>query len=124
MDDVPSRAWFFFSPSGRLSRGPYALGLVFWFSLQFASVAMMFAGESHHSDGLLVLGVLLLMGAGLLGVVSSAMLTIKRVHDLGHPGIVAFLIFVPVVSFFALLFFLLFPSGPPNSYGTVPNRPQ
>lgn len=52
------------------------------------------------------------------------MLTIKRVHDIGHPGLISFLIFVPVVSFFALLFFLLFPSGPANDYGAHANRPR
>ena len=124
METEPSKAWFFFSPAGRLSRGPYALGILFWFSLQFAAIGQMFAGDRLSSDGLLVLGFLALIVIGLVGVVSMVMLTIKRVHDLGHPGLLAFLLFVPVVSFFALLFFLLFPSGPPNNYGAYPNRPR
>lgn len=124
MEREPSRAWFFFSPSGRLSRGPYALGILFWFSLQFAAIAMLFAGERMNSDGLLILGLLALIFTALLTVVSMAMLTIKRVHDIGHPGIVAFVIFIPVASLFALLFFLLFPSGPPNNYGRYPNQPE
>jgi uncharacterized membrane protein YhaH (DUF805 family) len=114
----------FFSPSGRLSRGPYALGILFWFALQFASIGQMFAGDRLNSDGLLIIGFLALIVTALLSVVSMTMLTIKRVHDLGHPGLLAFLIFVPVVSLFALLFFLLFPSGPPNDYGTYPNQPR
>jgi uncharacterized membrane protein YhaH (DUF805 family) len=117
-------AWFFFSPSGRISRGPYALGLAFWFVLQFAAIGQMFAGERLNSDGLLVLGFLALIVVGLVGTVSMIMLTIKRAHDLGHPGMLAFLIIVPVLSFFALIFFLLFPSGPPNGYGTYTNRPR
>lgn len=124
MEQEPSRAWFFFSPSGRISRGPYALGLLFWFALQFAAIGQMFAGQRLHSDGLLILGFLALIVVALVGTVSMVMMTIKRVHDLGHPGLLAFLIIVPVVSFFALFFFLLFPSAPPNGYGTDTNRPR
>lgn len=124
MEPQPSRAWFFFSPSGRVSRGPYALGVLFWFALQFAAIGQMFAGDRQHSDGLLVLGFLALLVVGLLGVVSMTMLTIKRVHDLGYPGLFAFLVFVPVVSFFALAAFLLMPSAPPNDYGCRSNRPR
>ena len=124
MEPEPSRTWFFFSPSGRLSRGPYALSILFWFSLQFASIGQMFAGDRLNADGLLILGFLALIVVALVSVVSMVMLTIKRVHDLGHPGLLAFLLFVPVISFFALFFFLLFPSGPPNDYGARPNRPR
>ena len=120
MQVEPSHAWFFFSPSGRISRGPFGLGILFWFCLQFASIAQMFAADRRDSDGLLVFSFLLLIVAAILSVVSMVMLTIKRVHDLGYPGLVAFLIFVPVASFFALVFFLLFPSGPPNRYGYAP----
>lgn len=123
MEQGPSRLWLFFSPSGRLSRGPYGLGILFWFSLQFASIGQMFTGHRLSSDGLLILGFLALNVVALLSVVSMVMLTIKRVHDIGHPGLLAFLIFVPVVSLFALVFFLLFPSGPSNDYGHRPNQP-
>jgi uncharacterized membrane protein YhaH (DUF805 family) len=124
MQQEPSRLWFFFSPSGRLSRGPYALGILFWFSLQFASIGQLFAGERLNADGILILGFLALVVVALLSVISMVMLTIKRVHDIGHTGLIAFLIFVPVVSFFALLFFLFIPSGPPNDYGYHSNQPR
>jgi uncharacterized membrane protein YhaH (DUF805 family) len=122
MQQDSSRVWFFFSPTGRLSRGPYALGILFWFSLQFASIGQLFAGERLNSDPVLILGFLALVLTALLSVVSMVMLTIKRVHDIGHPGLLAFLIFIPVISFLALVFFLVFPSGPPNQYGSHPNQ--
>lgn len=120
----PSRSWFFFSPSGRVSRGPYGLGILFWFSLQFASIGQLFAGDRLDNDGLLILGFLALCLSALIGTISMVMLSIKRVHDLGHSGVLAFLLFVPVVSLFALVFFLLFPSSPPNEYGRWSNWPN
>ena len=124
MESEPSRAWFFFSPSGRVSRRPYALGILFWFSLQFAAIGQMFAGDRQNSDSLLVLSFLALMIVGLASVVSMVMLTIKRVHDMGYPGILAFVVFVPVVSFLALVCFLFWPSAPPNPFGHATNRPN
>ena len=124
MDRVTGMAWLFFSPSGRISRAPYALGLAFWFALQIAAIGQLLAGDRLNSDGLLIISFVALIIAGLVGTVSMLMLTIKRVHDLGHPGMLAFLIIVPVVSFFALVFFLLIPSGPPNDYGYYTNRPR
>lgn len=124
MEREPTRAWFFFSPSGRLSRGPYALGILFWFALQCASVGQLLEGSRVNSDPLLIIGFLALVISGLVGAVSMVMLSIKRVHDIGHPGLLAFLIFVPAVSFFALVFFLIFPSGPANAYGSWSNWPN
>lgn len=118
----PSRAWLFFSPSGRVSRTPYALGLLFWFSLQAAATSQMLAGDKQDSEGLLVLGFLGLVVSALTGMVSMVMLTIKRVHDMGYSGFLALLVFVPIVSFPALACFLLWPSSPPNRFGAVPNR--
>lgn len=67
MEREPSRIWFFFSPSGRLSRGPYALGILFWFALQFAAIGQLLAGQRLHSDGILILGFLAMVLVALLG---------------------------------------------------------
>jgi len=124
MDRAPGMGWLFFSPSGRISRQPYIMALLFWMALQMIAVSQMFAGERLHSDALIVLATLGLIVVSLLTFVSMIMLTIKRVHDMGYPGLLAFLIFVPVVSFFALICFLFWPSGPPNDFGDYPNRPK
>lgn len=124
MNSEPGMAWLLFSPSGRVSRQPYALSFLFWFALQAAAMGLMFSGERTNDDSQLALATLALIAVSLVGFVSMIMLTIKRVHDMGYPGMLAFLIFVPVVSFFALICFLFWRSGPPNDFGAHPNRPK
>ncbi|MDB5555507.1 MAG: hypothetical protein JWL86_5491 [Rhizobium sp.] len=120
----PGMIWLLFSPSGRLSRQPYVMALLFWFILQAIAIGQMFAAERQDNDAMLALSTLGLIVVGLTGFVSMIMLTIKRVHDMGYSGALAFLIFVPVVSFFALICFLFWPSSPPNDFGNYPNRPK
>ena len=122
--NAPGMAWLLFSPSGRISRQPYILSFLFWFALQIAAIGLMFAGERTHDDVQLALATLALIAIGLAAFVSAIMLTIKRVHDMGYPGILAYLIVVPVVSFFSLVCFLFWPSGPANDFGDYPNRPR
>lgn len=119
-----SALWFFFRPTGRISRQPYALGILFWLALQAATIGRMYSGGEDDPVAPLVFSFAVALVAGVIGVVSILMLTIKRVHDIGHRDFLAFLIFVPVISFFALAFFLFFPSGPPNRYGYHTNAAQ
>jgi len=120
----PGMLWLFFSPSGRVSRQPYVMALLFWVVLQMIAVSQMFAGDRLHNDALIAFATLGLILVSLLSFLSMIMLTIKRVHDMGYPGLWALLIFVPVVSFLALIFFLFWPSGPRNDFGDHPNRPK
>jgi uncharacterized membrane protein YhaH (DUF805 family) len=124
MPREPHMFWLFFSPSGRISRQPYVMAFLFWFVLQAIAIGQMFAADRQNNDALLLLFTLGLIVVSLIGFVSMIMLTIKRVHDMGYSGALAFLIFVPVVSFFALICFLFWPSGPPNEFGDEPNRPK
>lgn len=124
MTREPDMAWLLFSPSGRISRQPYVMAFLFWLVLQAVAISQMFAAERQESDAMLALFTLGLIIVSLVGFVSMIMLTIKRVHDMGYPGLLAFLVFVPVVSFFALICFLFWPSGPPNDFGDYPNRPK
>jgi uncharacterized membrane protein YhaH (DUF805 family) len=121
---APRMLWLFFSPSGRISRQPYIMAFLFWFMLQAVAIGQMFAAERQDNDAMLAIATLGLIVVSLIGFVSMIMLTIKRVHDMGYPGALAFLIFVPVVSFLALICFLFWPSSPPNPFGDYPNRPK
>jgi uncharacterized membrane protein YhaH (DUF805 family) len=54
----------------------------------------------------------------------NVVLTIKRLHDLDKPGILAIVLFVPIVSIVAFLVLCLFPGRPgPNRYGGRTNAP-
>ena len=55
---------------------------------------------------------------------SNVALAVKRLHDLGKPGLIALVLFVPVISFVALFVLCLFPGQPgPNRYGARTNAP-
>lgn len=124
MEREPSHAWFFFSPFGRLSRRPYGLGLLFWFCILAAFVAQLFAADRVDADGRFIVTLLLLVLIAIFSVISLLMLTIKRVHDIGHSGLYAFVILVPAISLVAMIFFLVFPSGPSKIFGSRPNWPD
>lgn len=121
-EDNPGMKWLFFSPSGRLGRRPYFMAILFWMVVPGIAISRMFANE-HHDAGLafwtLVLGIICLAS-----LVSFIMLSIKRLHDMGFPAIFVLLLFVPVVSFLALIVLLFWPSGPANDFGNLPNRPK
>jgi len=62
--------------------------------------------------------------AFLVSLWSNVALAVKRLHDLGKPGLMAFVLFVPVVSIVAFLVLCLFPGDPgPNRYGSRTNAP-
>ncbi|MNU03423.1 hypothetical protein D3C72_2474480 [compost metagenome] len=53
------------------------------------------------------------------------MMSIKRLHDMGLPGILVFVLFVPAVSFVMLFVLCLWPSAPgPNAYGPASDWPK
>lgn len=114
--------WLFFSPSGRIGRHPFLLAVLFWMVVPAIPITQMFAHQ--HEDAALALWTLGLLVTFVASVVSLVMLTIKRVHDMGFPGLFAFLLFVPVISFIALLAFMVWPADGPNIYGQQPNRPK
>ena len=121
-NDVPSILWLLFSPSGRVSRQPYVMSILLWMALQGLAASRMLASEDH--DAGLILSTLALVIVSVATFVSLIMLSIKRVHDMGFPGIFAFLLFIPVVSLFAAIAFFFWPSAPPNDFGEFSNRPK
>ncbi|MCL6705699.1 DUF805 domain-containing protein [Pseudomonas sp. R2.Fl] len=118
----PTVGWLFFSPSGRAGRQVFILGWLFWMmvnSYTLAKVAL------HHEDEeLSVWGAIFLVTA-LLSVVSAIMLTVKRLHDVGLPGLIAVLMFVPVVSLVMLFGLCIWPSAQgANAFGRLTDWPK
>ena len=61
----------------------------------------------------------------LLSVWSNITLGVKRLHDLGQPGIVAASLLVPVVSYLVFVFLCLYPGDAgPNRFGAFTNSPR
>ena len=55
---------------------------------------------------------------------SMAVMSIKRLHDAGLPGILVAVLVIPAASFFMLLLILLWPSVKgPNKHGPAPDLP-
>ncbi|RUM99331.1 DUF805 domain-containing protein [Pseudaminobacter arsenicus] len=115
--------WLFFRFSGRLSRVAFLLTfllmvVVVSFPLyQFMRVpAESLAGQTWSV---------------LFGVIFVTFLwvhiatSVKRLHDMGKPGILAVSLFIPVVSIIVFLILCLFPGNPgPNQYGRYANSAQ
>ena len=72
-----------------------------------------------------ILLLLTFVGVGLVSTVSSILLTIKRLHDMNLPVPLIICLFIPAISIFALIAFLVWPgTDGANGYGRVPNRPK
>jgi uncharacterized membrane protein YhaH (DUF805 family) len=123
MYDNPSVSWLLFSPSGRIGRQAYVMSILLWLMLQGAAVTMMLAFENTSKAGLL-LAALALVVISVATFISFIMLSIKRLHDMGFPGLFVLVLFVPLASFFAFIVLLFWPSAPPNDFGEYPNRPK
>lgn len=119
----PNLAWLFFGWSGRLSRVPFALGWAFWLMLLSAALARIIIVPKE--DPSFLFWAFVFFGVAIVSTVSSIMLTVKRLHDMNLPLPLIICLFVPAISFFALVVFLVWPgTSGPNEHGRVPDRPK
>lgn len=122
-DQPPSLTWLFFGWSGRLSRLPYALAWGFWMTLAAAFLTRMVM--TPHEEPAFVAWTLAFFAVGVVSTISSVMLTIKRLHDMALPAPLVLCLFVPAISLFALVAFMIWPGTPgPNAHGLLPDRPK
>ncbi len=118
-----SMQWLFFSPSGRISRQPYFLGWLFWLVIMGFALARVLANENEQ--GALMLWTILTLISGVAATASTFLLTIKRLHDIGQPGLFALFLFLPVISPLMFLALCFWPGNPaPNAYGAKANEPS
>jgi uncharacterized membrane protein YhaH (DUF805 family) len=115
--------WLFFKTSGRVSRAAYFLGgllVAIAQALPLYRFTLVPEGTSESETW-----ALLFMAAFLVSLWSNVALAVKRLHDLNRPGLVALVLFVPVVSIVAFLVLCLFPGDRgPNRYGARTNAPE
>ncbi|NVP54670.1 DUF805 domain-containing protein [Mycoplana rhizolycopersici] len=122
-DQPPSLRWLFFGWSGRVSRLPYALAWGFWMTLAAAFLTRMVM--TPQDEPAFAIWTLLFFAVGVVSTLSSVMLTIKRLHDMALPAPLVLCLFVPAISIFALIAFLVWPGTPgPNPHGRVTDRPK
>lgn len=114
--------WLLFSVSGRLSRRTYAWAVLFWIAVMSIPVSAAVRAVPDSS-------VMTMAGFGIIltflpAVWSIAVMSIKRLHDAGLPGILVGVLVIPAASFFMLLIIMLWPPVKgPNRHGPAPDQP-
>jgi uncharacterized membrane protein YhaH (DUF805 family) len=112
--------WLLFGYSGRLSRRAYAWALLFWVVMLAIPISAA-ANARPDSGGLAMAGFGIIL-TFLAAIWSIAVMSIKRLHDAGLPGILAAVLLIPGASFFMLLITMLWPSVKgPNKHGPAPD---
>ncbi|OCW58422.1 hypothetical protein AWJ14_13960 [Hoeflea olei] len=114
--------WLLFGVSGRVSRPTFALAMAFWTVVMAVPVSAAVRAAPDSTQ-------LTVAGFGILAVFlpaawSIAVMSIKRLHDAGLPGILAGVLVIPAASLFMLLIIVIWPSVKgPNRHGPAPDRP-
>lgn len=119
---APDMRWLLFSVSGRLSRRTYAWALLFWtLTLGITVSAAVNAPDDSTPLALAGLGFILV---SVTGAWSIAVMSIKRLHDAGLPGMLVIGLVIPAASFLVLLVIMLWrPDKGPNHHGPGPDQP-
>lgn len=122
MVDGTQLTWLFFRLSGRVSRAAYFLaGLLIAIVQAFLLYRFTLTDPESPAGESWALAFFIIF---FVSVWSYIALTVKRLHDIGKPGIISVALFIPVVSIVAYVVLCLFPgdSGP-NQYGGRTNAP-
>lgn len=115
--------WLFFGLKGRISRIAFLLGGLMMTVITFFVLYRMSGAEDQEQAFQFwntVLSVVVFVSLW-----CQAALAVKRLHDIGRPGIFAIAMFVPLVNFVAFIALCLIPGEQgPNKYGAIANRPD
>ncbi len=114
----PTVAWLLFSFKGRIARQSYILGALFMMTLQALVLIRLVMAEEAAAD-LTMWGFVLIIG-GIAATWSALAMTVKRLHDLDLPAILAICLLIPAISWIFLIVMMVLPSkqetnrhGPP-----------
>lgn len=117
----PGMRWLLFGVSGRVSRRTYAWAMLFW-ALVMAIPLSAAIRAVPDSDAMAVagLGIILLFFPAAWSI---AVMSIKRLHDAGLPGILVAVLVIPAASFLMLIMIMVWPSNKgPNRHGPGPDQ--
>ncbi len=122
MPDKSQLIWLFFRFPGRVNRAAFFLGVLLLAVFQLFLVYRLMLVEPNSAAGQFWAAAFWLSVP--VAVWSNVALGVKRLHDMGKPGIWAVTLFIPVVSIAAFLIICVFPGDPgPNQYGQRTNAP-
>lgn len=121
--DKDQLKWLFFGFSGRVSRMAYFLaGLLMAIFQAFPLYQFTLATEASQPGQFWAI---VFWAVFFLSVWSYIALGVKRLHDFGKPGILAVLLFIPMVSIIAFIVLCLYPGDAgANQYGERTNAPS
>ncbi|MBX3581449.1 MAG: DUF805 domain-containing protein [Rhizobiaceae bacterium] len=122
MPEKDKLIWLFFRFSGRVSRAAYFLaGLLLAIVQAFLLYRFTLVPEDSTAGQGWAVAFWLVM---VVAIWSNIALSVKRLHDIGKPGIIAAALFIPIISIVAFIALCLIPGNPgPNQYGSRPNAP-
>jgi uncharacterized membrane protein YhaH (DUF805 family) len=121
--DIRHFLWFFFGLSGRINRMAYLLaglflGVIQLFLLYRFSMAPQDTAQAES-------WAMLFWGVVFVSLWSNFALSVKRLHDMGRPGLIALAVFVPMLAIIAFVVLCFLPGTPgPNAYGSRTNAPK
>lgn len=119
---IPTVRWVLFGFGGRIGRQSFILGQLFMMALGGVVIARIVAVRDDETQ--LALWGLALISLVLIAACSMFALTIKRLHDLGFPGALSILLFVPTVNLVMLMLLMVVPSSSEtNRHGPPPFGP-
>ncbi|MCY6382721.1 DUF805 domain-containing protein [Hoeflea prorocentri] len=120
---TPAMGWFFFSPSGRIDRLPYILGLLFLTAVNGFLLSRLAAVPEDSTE--FVFWSFVGFTTALGSIWSAIAIAVKRLHDMNVPGAVAVCLFIAPIAFLTVLVLCLWPgSSGPNRFGEHRNRPK
>ena len=117
--EKPDLVWLFFGLTGRIARQSYIFGEIFLLVCIFFVTWQIALAEDN--EALLALWGIAFISVGTVLLWCAIALTVKRLHDIGLPGILAVCLLIPVIQWLALAFLMVKPGDPrSNDYGPPP----
>lgn len=114
--------WLFFRFSGRISRPVYILGFLFM-TVVMTFPLYQFMRLPVDSEAARI-WYFVFVAVALASLWVHIAFSVKRLHDIGRPGIIAAVLFVPVISIIAFVALCFIAGTPgPNRYGERTNEP-